>query len=66
MKYLLLVLIQFFASFIAVIWNRKIENKQDQKMYAALMIGGFIWSQLQTEYLILRINKHNDEAVRKV
>jgi len=45
---------------LAVIWNRSRENKQDRLLYTALMIGGFLWSQLQTEYLIWRINKKTE------
>ncbi|MBE6185138.1 hypothetical protein [Heyndrickxia ginsengihumi] len=52
--------IHVIISFISINWGRKKEIRQDRKLYIALMLGGFIWSQLQTEYLILRINKKID------
>lgn len=53
----------FTTIFSAIGWNRLKENKQDKHLYIALMIGGFIWSQLQTEYLIWRIKKDTKKAV---
>ncbi len=53
----------FTAIFTAIGLNRRQENKQDKYLYFALMIGGFIWSQLQTEYLIWRIKKDTKKTV---
>lgn len=39
---------------------KKSENKRDRTLYIALMVTGFLWSQLQTEYLIWRINRKID------
>lgn len=55
----------FIAAFTAIGKNRRTEVKQDRKMYIALMIGGFIWSQLQTEYLIWRIKKNTNKSLDK-
>jgi len=44
--------------------NRRKEVKQDFKLFIALMIGGFVWSQLQTEYLILRIKKNTERTLQ--
>jgi uncharacterized membrane protein len=61
----LTLIIQIFAPFISIRLNRRKENKQDRNLYIALMVGGFIWSQLQTEYLILRIKKDTAKSVKK-
>ncbi|GKU82946.1 hypothetical protein [Niallia sp. NCCP-28] len=46
--------------------NRRKEVKQDFKLFIALMIGGFVWSQLQTEYLILRIKKNTERTIQNL
>ena len=61
----LTLIIQIFTPFISIRLNRRKENKQDRNLYIALMVGGFIWSQLQTEYLILRIKKDTAKSVQK-
>ncbi|HWL23496.1 hypothetical protein [Peribacillus asahii] len=60
MKFIVSAIIHILITVLAVIWNRSRENKQDRLLYTALMIGGFLWSQLQTEYLIWRINKKTE------
>ena len=60
LKFIVSVIIHILITVLAVIWNRSRENKQDRLLYIALMIGGFLWSQLQTEYLIWRINKKTE------
>lgn len=44
--------------------NRRKKVKQDFKLFIVLMIGCFIWSQLQTEYLILRIKKNTERTLQ--
>ena len=60
----------FFTIFLHIIttivtmnWNRWREKRQDRKLYIALMVGGFIWSQLQTEYLIWRVRRDTKNIV---
>ncbi|MFC3885852.1 hypothetical protein ACFOU2_21200 [Bacillus songklensis] len=65
MKSLLPILAHVATAVLAIYWNRRTENKQNRYLYAALMIGGFIWSQLQTEYLIWRINNNTDRSCKK-
>ncbi|NRD79160.1 hypothetical protein HPT25_17520 [Bacillus sp. BRMEA1] len=60
------ILIHIIVVFVGISLNRYTETRQDRKMYIALMIGGFIWSQIQTEYLLLRINKNTEKTVRKI
>jgi hypothetical protein len=64
---ILLTTIYAFLTFIANLsvfsYYRKSEDKQDRKLYIALMLGGFVWSQLQTEYLIWRINKNTNSSL---
>jgi hypothetical protein len=61
MRTFLPVFAHVLTAFLTAFAGRKLENKQDRKLYIALMLGGFIWSQLQTEYLIWRINKNTDK-----
>jgi hypothetical protein len=65
MKLFLPLVFQILSSFYFMFWSRRHEIKQDQKLYIRLMIGGFIWSQLQTEYLIWRINKKIEQDCNK-
>ncbi|MBG9586116.1 hypothetical protein [Cytobacillus firmus] len=65
MRTFLPVLAHVLAAFLTAFAGRKSENKQDRKLYFALMVGGFVWSQLQTEYLIWRINKNTDRSLNK-
>ena len=57
-----LIITGFVAStavgLISTSYNRGAERKEDSKLWLWLMLGGFIWSQIQTEYLIWR-NKRN-------
>lgn len=62
-KSLLPIMAQVLTSILLSTINRKLEYKQDTKLYIALMISGFLWSQLQTEYLIWRIKKDTQQAV---
>jgi len=62
---LLTILIHIATTFFSFELYRRKENKQDKKLYIALMIGGFIWSQIQTEYLIWRIKRNTNNAVNK-
>lgn len=66
MKFWLSIIIHIITTFVAIGLNRRTENKQDRKLYFALMIGGFIWSQLQTEYLIWRIKRNTDHSLEKI
>ncbi|MGQ5537815.1 hypothetical protein ACT8ZR_09160 [Neobacillus sp. M.A.Huq-85] len=59
------IFLHIITTVLSINWNRWKENKQDKKLYIALMIGGFIWSQLQTEYLIWRIRKDTNKIVNK-
>ncbi|MED1204965.1 hypothetical protein [Heyndrickxia acidicola] len=59
------IMIQIFTTLLSIRLNRKKENRQDRKLYFKLMLGGFIWSQLQTEYLILRIKRDTEKAAQK-
>lgn len=58
----ILVFVDVVSTFLAVGINRRKERKQDTKLWVALMIGGFIFSQVQTEYLIWR-NKRNMKKI---
>jgi len=49
------------TAFFSAIWNRRKESSQVRKLYFWLMISGFIWSQLQTEYLIWRVNQKTEQ-----
>jgi hypothetical protein len=51
------IVAHILTAFLTIFVNRRKEKHQDRKLYVCLMIGGFVWSQLQTEYLIWRINK---------
>lgn len=62
-NYLFTILIHIITSFLSMYWNRRKEIKEDKKLFIALMIGGFVWSQLQTEYLILRIRKQTNDSL---
>ncbi|QNG59157.1 hypothetical protein H4O14_15275 [Bacillus sp. PAMC26568] len=65
MNSLLQVIAHVLTAIAAVLWIRHKEFKQDRLLYIALMIGGFVWSQLQTEYLILRIKKNTEKTLKK-
>ncbi len=65
MKNFLPVLAHVLAAFLTAFAGRKSENKQVRKLYFALMVRGFVWSKLQTEYLIWRINKNTDRSLNK-
>jgi hypothetical protein len=59
------IILHIITTTISISLQRHKENKQDRKLYIALMIGGFLWSQLQTEYLIWRIKKNTDKSLHK-
>ena len=63
MNSFLTILIHIVTTFAAIGLNRRSENRQDFKLYLGLMIGGFVWSQIQTEYLIWRIKKNTDHSL---
>ncbi|WP_144448724.1 hypothetical protein [Halalkalibacter nanhaiisediminis] len=50
------------AALFTITWMKKSENKRNRTLYIALMVTGFLWSQLQTEYLIWRINRKIDRV----
>ncbi|PKG24384.1 hypothetical protein CWS01_07165 [Niallia nealsonii] len=66
MQGILTIIIHIITSVFTITISRQKENKQDRKLYIALMLGGFIWSQIQTEYLILRIKKNTEKTVHKL
>jgi hypothetical protein len=57
-KVVIITLVNILTTILATGYYRRKERKQDTKLYVALMIGGFIWSQCQAEYMIWR-NKRN-------
>jgi hypothetical protein len=63
MRTFLPVFAHVLTAFLTAFAGRRLEKKQDRKLYIALMVGGFLWSQLQTEYLIGRINKNTDKNI---
>ncbi|KHF40743.1 hypothetical protein [Halalkalibacter okhensis] len=64
MRFPTCVVSHILITVISMVINRRKENKEDKVLYIGLMVGGFMWSQLQTEYLIRRINKRTEQIVR--
>ena len=51
-----------FNTFIFI--GLRVIQKSSKRMWLSNMIGGIIFSQLQTEYLIWRINKKTEQATK--
>lgn len=60
------IIIHVITTFLSMGLNRRKEKKEDKKLYIALMVGGFLWSQVQTEYLIWRIKKNTNNSLKKL
>ncbi|MDP4083251.1 MAG: hypothetical protein Q8934_01400 [Bacillota bacterium] len=53
--------ITIVSSIIVIKLGVKIMEKSSRRIWLANMIGGIIFSQIQTEYLIWRINKRTNQ-----
>ena len=57
-------IVTVISTLIAIIIGLRTIQKANRKMWLSNMIGGIIFSQLQTEYLIWRINKRTEQATK--
>lgn len=54
-------IVTVISTFIAILIGLRTIQKNNRKILVSNMIGGIIFSQIQTEYLIWRINKKTEQ-----
>ena len=57
-------IVTVISTLIAIVIGLRTIQTTNRKMWLSNMIGGIIFSQLQTEYLIWRINKRTEQATK--
>ena len=55
-------IVTVISTLISILIGLRAIQKSSKRMWLSNMIGGIIFSQLQTEYLIWRINKRTEQA----